>query len=184
EILSRDRIRLTFSEPLAAGGGQTPSSFRIEPVGTISTVEWDQATPADVVLGVMGTAIGATGLPTVLTVTGLRSAAGNTLAPEGATVRLSNAATDLADVYVFPNPLVRSEHAEGLMIAGLPAEARVQIFAATGERVRDLSDESGAGGIRWQLTDDAGRSVPSGIYLIRVTASGLGATLKKAAIIN
>ncbi len=184
QILSRSEVLLTFSEDLVGSQASDVANYQIEPEGTIRYADWSQDRADEVLLGIEGAAIGATGLETILTVARMTASGGNRLAAEGGVIRLSSAASSLDGVYVFPNPLVRSTHAQGLMIAGLPTVARVQIFSSSGQRLRDLQVDGGLGGVRWSLTDEAGGRVPSGIYLIRVTAEGMGATLKKAAIID
>ncbi len=184
QVQSRSEVLLTFSESLDGSEATIVTNYAVDPAGRIRTAAWSPDRPDQVRLTIEGAAIGATGLGTVLTVQHMMAASGSLLSPEGAVIRLSNAASNLDGVYVFPNPLVRSSHPEGLMIAGLPMEAQVQIFSASGQRLRDLREEDGLGGVRWSLTDDSGARVPSGVYLIRITAQGMGATLKKAAIID
>ncbi|MBT8399452.1 MAG: S8 family serine peptidase [Rhodothermia bacterium] len=184
QVLSRSEVLLTFSENLVGNEAVDVANYGIEPTGRIRHADWSPDRPDEVLLGIEGTAIGATGLETVLTVERMSASSGNRLSAEGAVIRLSNAASNLDGVFVFPNPLVRSSHSEGLMIAGLPTEARVQIFSSSGQRLRDLQVDGGLGGVRWSLTDESGTRVPSGVYLIRITAKGMGATLKKAAIID
>lgn len=57
---------------------------------------------------------------------------------------------------------------------------RLAVYDIAGRRVRELSEEGGAGRLtaRWDGRDDAGRSVPSGIYLIRMEGEGRTVTRK------
>lgn len=182
--LAGNTADLYFSSPLNGPSARDVSNYMIRPSGRVASAQWSADRPNKVVLVLEGLAVGATGLNASLTVLRMVSQSGQQLAPEGTTVRLSTAAADLADVYVFPNPYRRSDHSDGLMIAGLPAGARVQIFSSTGELIGDLEEQSGTGGLRWSLTDERGVPVPSGIYLVRVTLDGTEASLKKAAVIN
>ena len=77
-----------------------------------------------------------------------------------------------------------AEHAERMMVAGLPAEATVQILSAQGTPVKALEERDGDGGIAWDLRDEQGVPVPSGVYLVRVEAPGERAVLRKAAVIR
>ena len=76
------------------------------------------------------------------------------------------------------------EHQPRVMIAGLPPEATVRIFSVQGEPIKRLEERNGDGGVAWDLTDDNGQPVPSGIYLVRVEAPDQKAVLRKAAIIR
>ncbi len=177
-------VDLSFSSALDGTIASDVSNYSVQPVGAVASAVWSPDRPKVVTVAIEGVAVGASGLNTSLTVLRMTSQDGQQLAPEGSTIRLSSAAADLAGVYVFPNPYLRSEHRDGLMIAGLPAGARVQIFSSTGELIRNIEDQGGIGGLRWTLTDENGRPVPSGIYLLRVTLGDSEASLKKAAVIN
>ncbi|NKN80561.1 hypothetical protein HF633_12375, partial [Weissella cibaria] len=50
--------------------------------------------------------------------------------------------------------------------------------------IRLLEETDGDGGVAWDLNDDGGRPVPSGIYLVRVEAPGHAPVLRKAAVIR
>ena len=56
-----------------------------------------------------------------------------------------------------------------------PAEVELHIYDIAGQRVRQLREGvRGAGSYRtrWEGRDDDGRSVSSGVYLYRITATG------------
>ena len=65
----------------------------------------------------------------------------------------------------------------------LPADARValEIYDVTGTRVRELnvgSQEQGEHLLVWDIRNDAGQSVPRGIYFVRLKAAGEARSLK------
>jgi hypothetical protein len=81
------------------------------------------------------------------------------------------AGISLGPIYPNPfNPIVSIRF--GLEIAG---RAEVQIFDTSGRKVRTLFDDKSDAGyrtIRWNGTDEKGRSVASGIYYCRLGAAG------------
>ncbi len=184
EVLDAARVALVFSEALDPAYAADPANYRLRPAGRVAEALFDAATPERVTLRVEGRVLGATGLATSVEVLRMRSATGNTLAPEGRAVRLTVAAEDLAGVYVFPNPYEEGRHPPRVMIAGLPPEATVRILSVQGGFIRRLEETDGDGGVAWDLTDDGGRPVPSGIYLIRVEAPGRAPVLRKAAVVR
>ncbi|MFB3133181.1 MAG: hypothetical protein ACE10K_11720, partial [Rhodothermales bacterium] len=184
EILGAYTFTLTFSEALDPDFATDVANYRLEPSGRVVAAMWTPERPAAVTLEVEGRVVGATGLETSLVVVRMRSASGRRLAPEGHTLSLTQAADNLAGVYVFPNPYRDGEHQPRVMVAGLPPNAIVRIFSVQGEPVKRLEEHDGDGGVAWDLTDENGQPVPSGIYLVRVEAPDQKAVLRKAAIIR
>ncbi len=184
DILDVSTVTLTFNEALDSDFATDAGNYRVEPVGRVVGAQWTPDAAEQVTLEIEGRAIGATGLETSLTVERMRSVSGARLAREGATISLTQAAETLADVYVFPNPYRDADHQGRVVVAGLPPEATINIFSVQGEPVRQLEERDGDGGVAWDLTDDKGRPVPSGIYLVRVEAPDQKPVLRKAAIIR
>jgi hypothetical protein len=88
------------------------------------------------------------------------------------------ARTDLNEVYVVPNPLVRSAgfDAEGessVRIVNVTESARVQFYTVAGDLVRELDnvifDSQETGNIKWDTRNAEGELVASGVYIYRVT---------------
>ena len=109
------------------------------------------------------------------------SNASGTSAPAQADVTL--VAADLNTVRVFPNPW-RTDRSAGLPITfdGLPANSTIKIFTISGQLVRSLS--ASTGGIAWDLKNDSGSKVASGIYLYLITNDQNQKTRGKLAIIE
>ncbi len=183
-VESPGRVMLDFSAPLQPSEARRATNYRIDPVGEVVNAEFSESLPESVMLEIEGVAVGATGLPSTLTVVSMIAADGDRLATEGNTVRLSGTAEDLSDVYVFPNPYRAANHNGGVMIAGLPAGASIEVFSPDGILIRRLNETVGNGGAVWDLTDSVGARVPSGIYLFLVKADGQPSVLKKAAVIQ
>ena len=86
---------------------------------------------------------------------------------------ITNAATDLTGLKVFPNP-VRPEYGEvNVTIQGLTAGANVKITDIEGNLVYEMQNETfdtgGSGTIIWDTRTFAGNKVASGVYLLLVT---------------
>ncbi|MEZ4651778.1 MAG: T9SS type A sorting domain-containing protein, partial [Candidatus Eisenbacteria bacterium] len=74
----------------------------------------------------------------------------------------------------YPNPATDSVSFE--LVESVGAEARIEVFAADGRKVRSLAVRAGtssAGGASWDLQDSDGRRVPSGVYSVRVSVGSL-----------
>lgn len=75
---------------------------------------------------------------------------------------------DLSAIKVFPNPWRRDRGAgQGISFENLPPDSKVMIFTVSGHIVRQF--DSSGGRQLWDLTNDAGSSVASGVYLFVIT---------------
>ncbi len=108
--------------------------------------------------------------------------------------------TDLAKnqldmINVFPNPYFGHNKAEPNTLARyitfshLPPTARIRIFTLNGELVRTLNhvDETGITARtyeRWDLRNENGLPVASGMYIVHVEIEGVGNRILKVAIIQ
>ncbi|MEM6782611.1 MAG: S8 family peptidase [Bacteroidota bacterium] len=173
---------ITFSEVLDVTLASDPARYALAPTGLVTAAIVDEADPRTVHLTVVQRALGAVGEAVTLRVSGLRSTNGAQLAADGAVVTLSEPADNLDDVFVYPNPVRVAQHGEEVVIAGVPIEADVQIYTVSGALVRSLLESGGFGGARWDMRDEQGRTVPSGVYLIRVSTEGLGDAVVKLAV--
>jgi flagellar hook assembly protein FlgD len=79
-----------------------------------------------------------------------------------------------------PNPSRdRASFRLGVGQADAGAAASVRVMDVTGRVMRTLVDgalEPGVRDLSWDLSDDAGRRVPAGLYFLRVDAGSLHAT--------
>ena len=179
ERVGPSQVRLQFSAPLDLAT-VLPGAFEITPAGTVTEVVAESA--ETLLLAIAGISLRPTGLDLTIRADGLRSADGRTPVAEGAAVLLNEPAIGLAEAFVFPNP-VRAGH-DHLTLGGVPAAVEAVVLAADGTLVRRLETDASRGGLRWDLRDEAGAAVPSGVYLIRLTAPGSAAVLLKAALIR
>jgi hypothetical protein len=100
---------------------------------------------------------------------GTSNAATFTITP-GAGPAASHGAPARAAARAFPNPWRAGRHAgTALSIEGLAPGSRIRIFAPSGARVKTL--EAAAGIAAWDLTNDAGQAVATGLYFFVATDS-------------
>jgi len=85
----------------------------------------------------------------------------------GSVIVISNSANDLSDIFVYPNP---SNGAENITFANIPKRVKIIIFTIKGKRVTELEEFNGDGGLQWDLTDESGTSIGSGIYIYKITS--------------
>jgi hypothetical protein len=184
-ILGERRVRLAFSDPLDRAVAQERDRYELRPRGRVTHVQVEGDSSSVLTLRVEGLVLGASGQESSLTITEMSGEDGSRLSEEGGTVRLTRPADDLSNVFVYPNPYRTDEHQGPLTVGGLPPEATIRIFTPTGRLVRTLSVErTRNGGHEWNLQNERGERVSSGVYLFRVNAPDNSPVLEKAAIIR
>jgi hypothetical protein len=90
----------------------------------------------------------------------------------GQAVSLVTEIKNLDNIMVFPNPLRFSTgngSRDHVTFANTPEHCRIDIFAADGNKIITLVGNTPADGIPWNLKDERGRSVGSGIYIFYAT---------------
>ena len=71
----------------------------------------------------------------------------------------------LSNVRVYPNPWRKDKHSghPSITFANLPTGSTVKLFTVSGRKVKALNESGGAA--TWDLTNDSGDKVASGIYV-------------------
>ena len=86
------------------------------------------------------------------------------------------------NVYAYPNP-VRPDYNGLVTVTGLTLNADVKIVTTNGTLVAE--GRSNGGTFTWDATDQKGRRVASGVYMVQTaTADGKKGTVCKIAVVN
>ena len=91
---------------------------------------------------------------------------------KGQTVSLVIDVNNLDQILIFPNPLRYSAidfNRSHVTFANVPQYCRIDIFTPNGMKIATLRGNTRAEGIRWDLKDDLGKPVGSGIYVFLAT---------------
>jgi hypothetical protein len=89
------------------------------------------------------------------------------LTHEGDCIGTTLTEPDLVNVMVYPNPAHTKD--EKMTFARLTADAEVSIYTMNQRFIRRLKTTNQKGGIEWDMRDDNGALLTSGIYLYSVT---------------
>jgi len=94
------------------------------------------------------------------------------------------AAASFADIRVYPNPWRQDQHSDiGVTFDNLPGGSTVKIFTLSGHAVQTLHAVS-TGVVEWNLQNDSGERVASGIYLYLIKDPAGNKTRGKFAVIR
>jgi hypothetical protein len=101
------------------------------------------------------------------------------------------AKADVGQINVFPNPYygVNTEEINKynrfVTFSHLPREARIRIYNLAGVEVRDIQKNSASQFERWDLANESGLPVGSGLYIVHIDMPGIGSTkILKLAVVQ
>jgi hypothetical protein len=96
----------------------------------------------------------------------------------------------LEDINVFPNPYFATNKAETgffsqfVTFSSLPEKCIIRVFSLSGQMVRSISHTNGTPFEQWDLHNEQGLPVASGVYVVLVEVDGVGERVLKLAVVN
>ncbi|MGQ9798148.1 MAG: T9SS type A sorting domain-containing protein, partial [Ignavibacterium sp.] len=172
QIVNPYSISLTFNLPVDESSASNKDNYLFSPTNQINSI-----TVKDniVILDLTGNKpIGSIGKEYVLRLSNIRSSdsTGNILIKSGAGsyVVLTGTAADLSDVYIYPNPVRVGEGTNILTFANLTTRVKINILSLTGKPIKEIIANTDNGGIEYDLTDENGDKIPSGVYIYRIVS--------------
>lgn len=82
------------------------------------------------------------------------------------------AQADVSTAHVYPNPCSLKAGCNGVTFTRLTLHAVVTIYTISGEKVRTIEKTSNIDSLAWDLKNDAGSRVASGLYLYFIDGGG------------
>jgi subtilisin family serine protease len=170
ELAGENQLRLEFNEAMDAASVANIENYIIEPDIKVSAASLSGEDSKLVILQIaVSSPIGPFGINYLITVRNVKSARGFAIQfGQGDSAALIFSSPTLEQVFAYPNPYRSSSGRNCVIIAGLTREATVRILDASGRLLRTLKETDGNGGIEWDVKDDSGNLVPSGIYIFYV----------------
>jgi len=167
-LLSSKKIKIIFNLPVSNDFSNI-NFYKLTPFNIpVLSVELSEQNNS-VILNLGNGTIGATGKNYVLKVSGLKSSSGITITTgAGSTFGFVFNKEDLEEIYTYPNPVNINSH-NMMTFANLTVKAKIQIFDITGKFIKSIDETDGNGGVEWDLKDNNGNIIPSGIYLYKVS---------------
>ncbi len=125
--------------------------------------------------------------------TAVQSATGTALGTDSIALGTS----DLSGVRIFPNPykpnsgdptrgvsFTPGNPTSGIVFDTLTPAATIKVYTVSGQLIRTLGPPNGAGVIQWDVRNDDGRDVSSGLYLAIITSPGVSKSVKKVMVVR
>jgi subtilisin family serine protease len=172
QIVNPYRISLTFNLPVDETSASNKDNYLFSPANQINSIS---VKDNNVILDLTGNRpIGSVGKEYVLRLSNIRSSnsTGNIPIKSGAGsyVVLTGNASDLSDVYIYPNPIRIGEGTNILTFANLTKKVKINILSLTGKPIKEIIATTDNGGVAYNLTDENGDIIPSGVYIYRIVS--------------
>jgi hypothetical protein len=87
------------------------------------------------------------------------------------TVVVGGTSGSVEEVKAYPMPFRPSQGHTEMVFTNLPQGASVKIYTFLGELVKDFTIDS-SGTYRWDVKNDSGEKVASGVYLVFIDGTG------------
>ncbi len=191
EFLGEKSFAIKFNLPLDSASAMNKNNYSIEPENRIKTINFYRKDLSTVKITLENT-IGAIGINYVLHVKNIFSdkSTGKVKITGGAGsfVSLKEEIKDLSKVFVYPNPILLNKN-NVLKFAKLPRNCEIEIFSINGEHIVRLENSTGTTSLKWNLRNENGNLISSGVYLYKViekdeSGNQKNTILKKFAVIK
>jgi hypothetical protein len=158
---------LTFSMAMNIITILDVSNYTLEPSGSVELVELVDESERVYRLHLSSKTYGRnSGVITYLSFHDLENRKG-VLLEEGNRIALVTASETIKDLLVYPQPATTGEG--WLMFSNIAEGTSIKIFDVNGHFIVNLEELDQNGGVRWNLCDQAGNKVSSGIYIYYAT---------------
>ena len=171
EIISPNRIKLVFNLDVDESLVTDTRNYLFDPENKVISVEVENTDKKVIYLNLdEKKPVGSIGKEYRLQIINLRSsiASGSLRINSGAGsyAVLTSFAKDLSDVYLYPNPA--NVEKGKVTFANLPKRTKIVIFSINGDRITEIEENDGDGGVDFNLSYSSGEKLNSGIYIYRV----------------
>ncbi len=84
---------------------------------------------------------------------------------------MSTPALDLSNAYSFPNPFKPSSGHTIITFTNLAAQCTIRVYSVSGELVKTIQETDGDGQKTWDVKNESGEGLRSGLYLYVISSS-------------
>ena len=172
ELIGSTRLKVEFNLEVDSVSIRNVNNYSFEPFDIrVSSVSIENTNRKIVYLDLQNNAvIGATGKNYLLKANNVYSSTGIKIVDgAGSSFGLIFNKEDLSEMYVYPNPFSFSSSQDYITFANTTRDATVDVYDLRGKFLVTIKETNGNGGVEWNLTDQSGNKVPTGIYIFRAT---------------
>ena len=173
-LIRSNLLELTFNEPMDATTCNIATNYDLGEGIVVSNAELLELELTKVNLNLSTKVpIGALGTRYSVHVKNVKSAKGVVIrSGRGDRITLVFSRPNVSQAFVYPNPFRPGLGRDTITFANLTKSATVRIMTLSGYTIKTLEEFDGDGGVEWDLRDQNGNPVSSGIYLFLATGNG------------
>ncbi len=166
QLLNRYQVLIEFSQPMQCSTISDPENYLLSPSGFVKEVSVEDSLCQKIFLKLSSSSMaGALGSECYLQTQNLLSQSGEALEPNQSwNLFIEPQNLDLIKIYPQPVTPQQSE----LIFANIPENTEISVFNLNGKRIWQTRQAPHFGGIHWNLQDQTGKRVPSGVYIYRI----------------
>ncbi len=161
---------LEFSKNIDINSASNISNYEIRPYGNVLDISFLKNDSTKIILTLDDEIKNKNLLGSIYSITArnVYSKSGNKITDgSGNTLSFVLTRPDLDKIFTFPNPIHLSID-EFMNFGNLTSETSIKIMNLEGKILKTITDQSRDGGLRWDLKDDTGKTLPVGIYLYQI----------------
>ena len=168
KIINSKEITINMNMELDKSSFSTLNNYVISPTNNVESIDFIDTNSVKLKFK---NPIQSTGITYTIKLENMRSSfeSGNIKIADGAGSYLviSTNSANLSEMYVFPNPFNLNESDGTIYFANIPQKTDIIIFDIRGNKIAEISERDGNGGVNWNLKNYEGEKVGSGIYIYR-----------------
>jgi subtilisin family serine protease len=158
---------LRFSTPMDIQTVMTTENYRLEPGGRVREIEMIGQAALEFRYRLSDdTYHGHSGVTTYLIMDGLTDNRGIPLC-EGNRIALLENTNNIDELMIYPQPVSGGD--EWLIFSNIPENTKIKIYDVNGHFINEVHEEDQNGGVRWDMLDQNGYKVASGVYIYFAT---------------
>lgn len=183
EIIAPDQIRIIFDQAMEKKSVQVIGNYSINDEQIIDRAA--SISPDNKIVQLASAALAqiARGDTLSFKVRNVQSAAGQTIKGGRGDEVMLVASGGAGEFRVYPNPFSANSGASDVIFANVKQDDVVLILSARGRRVRTLRKSNGDGDLFWDLRNNSGDMVASGVYIYQLV-SNKGGRFGKLAVLR
>ncbi len=161
------RIHIEFSLP-PDDNALTISNYTLSPFGKIISASRDPLNDSAIYLELApNTILTPIGRSFVLCIENITSHSTLIESSTGNCLGETPTAESLDHLFTYPSPVRASD--ETMTFAGLTAQAEISIYSPEMRFLKRITTLDRSGGVQWDMRDENGKALPSGVYIYHVT---------------